>query len=472
MRKPSFTALLDLLDRLGPTQRKLLRLVGYPLFAVFCFLIFLVLTFPLDPVKSRVISYAEKELKLQIDIGKLSTSLPLGIKAKNVTIRSKDEQDPLLPIPLNVAYARLNVNLLPLLFGRQSVGFSVETLGGDLDGSITLDKKNERYELDLDIDKIKFEEAPPIKGKFKTLPIKGAFSLKGDVQLDFKEPAKSSGTLGLKIVDGVVGPGKYGAEIPLLKAGTIDAHFKMANNVLELDKYQQNSPDMQSDGIGTITFQKEFASTRVNIDWRFRFVEDFLKKNDVVRMLLAAAQPALGGDKYYYYNLRGPLKNVQPVPNRAAQSRFKGKGGGGGQAAPDTAAKPARNGMPNTPRPDNITQGKGAMPKLPEMAGPPPAVPPTPPAPTPPPSASPPPSAGTITLPGPKTGRGGIREVKDEAGSEPPEEAAPPEEGQGGENTDTTDEQPRGRGGRSRRSGPANDDNTDSNGNDNGEENR
>lgn len=441
------TRLSDLSDHLRPWQRRLLMGVGYTVFTVACFVLFLVLTFPMDPIRAKIVRYAEDELKLDVKMDSLSSALPLGVKAKGVHITSKDESD--TTYPLDIPYLRVTLNPLPLLFGRQSVAFNSDIFGGSLGGHISLDKKNDVYGVDLDMDRLKLDEISSIKNRFKELPIKGTLSMRGDVTLNMKEPKNSKGYLDVHMKDGVVGPGKFGAEIPQIRTGTLDARFVMDKGNLEIEKYTQNSPDMQSDAVGHITFQKNFGSSRVNIDWRFRFADELVQKSELFKMALSLWRNAEGPDKYFYYNLRGTLAKMQPpVPNRAAASRF-GKG-----AKPD--AEGAKSHGPKAPGVNRPGVGDTATPAAP-------AAPSARQAPTPPPSEMPPPPVPPTPIapskPSDAPKNGGIRETRDD-NAEGNDEAQPAEDDNNG-NDDAKSKHK----GKRRRNEPNDEENNDGNAN-------
>src|SRR5262245_46471355 len=105
------------LRRIGPK-------LGYPVFYLFCLIIFLSWTFPYDKVRDRIVTQfnlqqrnASHPQELQID--DLDSSFLTGVKAKGVRIISPPSEAGKGPSVLALDEVRARISLLGLLIGNK-----------------------------------------------------------------------------------------------------------------------------------------------------------------------------------------------------------------------------------------------------------------------------------------------------------------------------------------------------------------
>ena len=296
-------------------------MVGYPLFTLLCFLLFLLLTFPFEPLKGKISNYMEENHKLKVEMERLSASLPFGVKATNVVFTNTENKDNPL-YPLNIPFLRLNVGLLSALLGNIDVSFSAEIFGGEIDGDTVIDQGNQAYALILDIEDLQFEKMPYFNNQFKDFPVKGSLSLDCDVELSLADTKKSKGHIKTTVKNGLIGPGKWGMEIPRVRTGNLDSYFVIKDGKMEVERFKQSSPDMESDMMGSIILAKNFMLSRADLEYRFKISDELLKKHDIFKIALSALNKAKGNDGYYYHSLSGPLTKLKPKPNKSLQYKF------------------------------------------------------------------------------------------------------------------------------------------------------
>lgn len=114
--------------------------------------------------------------------------------------RGADEGPVAVPM-VRVDSLAARVQLLPLVSGKQTLGFLAEVFGGDLDGSITLDGTRTVVDArgsDLDLARM------PIEGDEWSVDATGIARLVVDLSTDAEDIKASSGTLTLDIDDFVV----------------------------------------------------------------------------------------------------------------------------------------------------------------------------------------------------------------------------------------------------------------------------
>ena len=74
---------------------------------------------------------------------------------------------------------------------------------------------------------------------------------------------------------------------------------------------------------GYVQLFPSLLNSRSNLVFRFKVSDELLNKNDILKMGMQVNAGAKGSDGYYYYVLRGSLKDLQFQQNRNAQKKFQ-----------------------------------------------------------------------------------------------------------------------------------------------------
>jgi type II secretion system protein N len=310
--------------KLTRRTKKILKWIGYPSFFILCFLISLTLTFPFERIQEKLQAHFEKTYGITLKMDSMSSSLPFGIKAKNVSLRSNKTEFAGL-LPLDIPYIEIDVGLLSTLAGAPTVSIDSDIFGGEMDGTFAINQTDKIYKISMQADDLELDQMASIKNRFKELPVKGKLSVSTDMILDLGTIKNSRGFLEMHIEDGVVGPGKWNFELPLVKTGTFDSRFVLSEGKLEVEQFEQSSPDMMSDMRGSISLAQNLQYSRVNLDYRFKIAEHLLEKYDIFKLALSAIRNAEAPDGYFYHTFRGALTSIKPVANKAAQYKFRDK---------------------------------------------------------------------------------------------------------------------------------------------------
>ncbi len=355
---------------------RLLKWIGYPLFGLASFAFFLLLTFPFGKVLGILDSQLREKANISISAENISGSFPLGFHAEAIRLDSLDSP-PSPFFPMQISDLTLNIGLFSALMGKINVAFDSEIFGGELKADITVDEGEKIYQIAMEAADIRFEEMPAIKNNLEDLPISGSFAMESDLELHLEKPELSKGFLEMHIADGIVGPGKFGVEIPKLNTGSFESRFVFDKGQLIVERYEQQSPDMSSGMIGHIALMKKPANSRANLDYRFKLSDDLLKKHDIFKLALSAVQSGQGTDGYYYYSLTGPFSHLKTKPNKSAQFKFrkldqaKKKSGSeknlnseNGKRTPKKATRPNKRTRKHTARkPNTKTKSKASKTK-------------------------------------------------------------------------------------------------------------
>ena len=158
--------------------------MGYPLFFLFCFVLFAYLTFPYERVKDFIVQEVEypegpdgkrRASGRQLEIVDLSPSWFTGAELTGVRISSPEEPEG-APTEMSFEHVYARVSLWPLLSGETEVSFDTRVAGGDIEGTFA---QGEGFvDLDASFSSVHLRRIGPIRAKLG-IPIFGR--LDGDI---------------------------------------------------------------------------------------------------------------------------------------------------------------------------------------------------------------------------------------------------------------------------------------------------
>ncbi|MBI4374283.1 MAG: type II secretion system protein GspN, partial [Deltaproteobacteria bacterium] len=185
-----------------------IRIIIYPIFALFCLILFSFFLFPFEALTHRIEGEVGKMFgnKLDVSIEKVSPSLFTGIVMKKVRLQRGKENNVLLD------RAKIQIGLFPLLWGTKSLRVDLRSGKGRVQGSVRLERELTRLDLEVDEWDLAFA------GLFlpETVPFIG--SLNGEVVLDLypADPLRNSGHIDLEVGELGLGEGASVAGVALL----------------------------------------------------------------------------------------------------------------------------------------------------------------------------------------------------------------------------------------------------------------
>lgn len=332
------------------------RYVGYPLFYLFCLLMFGYLAFPYDQVKDRIIAEVERRGKpgTHLEIGHLSSYWFTGVEFSSVKLTLPPDTSSgsmsALPrsgedfaaaasatapkeatIAIDEGHARLRI--LPLLIGRARVDFWASALGGELEGTAPVGKGSGDVALTLQrIDIGKVEPLAqtlgvPLKGlasgKLSLTPVEGKFS-------------KSSGTLDLTVEGLVVGDGKTKIqgliELPPIRAGNLTLSAEAKDGALKVNKLTSPGTDLELIGDGKLAVREPWNDSSADLYIKFKVTDAYRGKSEITKTLFGDPNSTVPGliemqvpkmkrakrsDGFYGWHVSGPLRRVRFDPSTA-----------------------------------------------------------------------------------------------------------------------------------------------------------
>ncbi|HEY1959659.1 MAG TPA: type II secretion system protein GspN [Polyangiaceae bacterium] len=332
--------------------RKYGKWVGYPLFYLFTFVIFLRIFFPYDKVKERIVSTFNSQQRpgpgqQQLAIDEVSGWWLTGIRIKGLRLTSAPgpmaEADA-KPTVLVIDEVRAKLGVLSAIVGHTDLSFHVDAFGGSIDGSFFQNPDKERdVEADFDgVDLSKVDALTDLLG----LPVLG--TAKGTLKLDMPEAkaSKGTGTLQVDIADVAIGDGKAklknALDWPKMSVGPLTLTAEAKDGVLKITKLAAGGKDLELSGDGKIQMRDLAMESTADIGLKFKINDTYRGKSKLTTALFGAPGSTHGGDVdaivpkmraahhpdgFYAFKLQGPLGKLEP---RADVSFAGGAAPGGG----------------------------------------------------------------------------------------------------------------------------------------------
>ena len=315
-------------ERLLALRPVLIRAVGYPLFFLFFFVVFLYVTFPYDRLKEVIIAQAEAPRVspsgrttpsgMELTIGSLGPSCFPGLKAKNVTVTYLPQGPGGRPTFMHIDTAVVHVSLFGLLFGNANVSFDIEGMGGEVEGSLsyalssasTAEESSassptpsrapsaagtpaglRSFELELkEVDAAEFGPLVQAVG----LPLGG--TLNGTVSLTVPEGqvAQAEGSVAITASRFSVGDGRAQFQIPhfggvtieQIRAGDLTFNVNIRRGVATFERTGSTSNEFALQIDGRIDLRPELANSAMNLGMRFRFTDVYRAKSEQAARIL------------------------------------------------------------------------------------------------------------------------------------------------------------------------------------------
>jgi type II secretion system protein N len=397
---------------------RILKVLAFPAFYLFCLGAFFYLTFPWDRLKDRLIaefqaSQKGKDAGRRLEIDEIDSYWLTGIEATGVRLYLPESEDSSAgalvragnafaaagdkdkPAPkegvIEVDEANARLQILPLIIGRVRIKFWARAFQGEVTGTVPVGGSSGPVELELeDIDLSKVA----IIKEYLGVPIQGV--AKGSLSLAAEggKFSKSNGALDLTIAGASVGDGKSKIKgqiaLPEAKLGDLVITAEAKDGVLKITKLEGNGSDIELAGDGKVNVREPWNASTADLYVRFKFTDAYRNKSDLTKSLLGApgsnapslfelADPrikrAKRSDGFYGWHVHGPL-NRPKFDASATDGPAAGRGRGKGDS-PFSTKKPAPSKDNDDPRP---AEPRAAEPKAiePKAVEPPKEAPPEP----------------------------------------------------------------------------------------------
>jgi type II secretion system protein N len=413
------SVLAELLE-LSERQRRLLRWVGYPGFALLTFLLAFYASIPRDRLRDRL----ERELSqdpspsapmgtgMDVSIGDLSLSLvPPGATLRDITLKQRifpgpgagpgadDKDKAAKPRAYFIESIGLRASILDLLVGARSGRVVLSGFDGEAIAEARL--SGSEVKAELDIKGIALAMVPGL-AQVVPLPLTGALTATAEFQsgLDAKtgrlQVASATGLAEISLEDCTIGDGKakltvpgdpflsQGLTFPKVKLGKISGKLVVGKGRATLDQVRTKSADAEASVEGYIELRDPLPLSEVHLYLRFKPTPALIGREPSFELLVNGMAAAKRSDGFLGFSITGPLSHPRGLPAKEPPA------GVSVRAAPLTT----------TGGSEPLGLGMGTPPSFrrPEPPPPAPTLPPPSPEPPPPPSPS---SAAVIEAPPP-----------------------------------------------------------------------
>jgi type II secretion system protein N len=316
----------------------------------------LYLTFPEEDARVRVVHEVAERSKNEyaIDMESLSLWRLSGVDLDGVKLytvkkgrKTKDEPDPPHVRTLSLELDRLaaRVQLLPLLWGKQTLAFLAEIYGGSIDG--TYAQSEGAIALAFEAERIDLSQIPAGEGANSFL-FRGTLQGSADLDLDTADPKNSTGTLRLDFPGFGLGKGSKvsGFELPEVIFDSATLGFEAKDGKLSVTEGSFQSSALTATVSGDIALNKRFARSRLRLDVVFTLPEDL----DQLAQLAPDLKRARDEDGQYHYMISGTLQSPNARPSRSGGRVARPgaeKGGDDGPALGGGLPGPGRDFSPD-----------------------------------------------------------------------------------------------------------------------------
>jgi type II secretion system protein N len=282
--------------------RKYGKWVGYPLFYLFAFVLFLRLTFPYDKIRERIV-YAfnaqprSGSAQQQLQIDDVSGWWLTGVRIKGLRLISSPSEPGGNPSEMKIDEARAKIGVFAALFGHTSVSFHIDAFGGEIDGDYDESSKERDVDAELDgVDLTRIDSLTDMLG----LPVEGR--AKGTLKLVMPEgkASKGSGNVQLDIAEVAIGDGKAklknALDWPKLAVGPLTLTAEAKDGVLKVTKLSAGGKDLELSGEGKIQMRDLASESTVDVNMKFKINDSYRSKSKLTEALFGAPGGTKGGD--------------------------------------------------------------------------------------------------------------------------------------------------------------------------------
>ncbi len=289
---------------------KILRYVGYVLFALVSLVVSLYLTFPWNHAKEFLLSQVNQSTGMKLTVDTLEPAPLTGVRAKGVKLETKPGAE-----PLALAQLEVKAHVFQLLKGNKGGTVQFPIAQGTVDADVT--QTAEGLEIKARIENIELALLPAIADAIG-LPLSGVISLEADLFVSSKDPSETRGNLALqgKGLELLAGGKVGGFPVPELAIGDFDWKVPIDKGRAKLDKQTIRGENVEVMVDGEIVVLNPPSRSNLNLNVSFRPTEAFLKKEPLLGALLNNINQAKGADGFYTYAVSGALTQPRLFPRR------------------------------------------------------------------------------------------------------------------------------------------------------------
>ena len=321
------------LRRLGPK-------LGYPVFYLFCLIIFISWTFPYEKLRDRIVTSFNAQQRTsaqpqELQIDELDSSFLTGVKMKGVRLITPPNEAGKAPSVMSIEEARARISLLGLLVGNKNVSFGVDAFDGTIKG--TYEDSGKTRAVDINFDGVEMARIDTIAANIG-FPLDG--KLFGNITLDLPEgkASKGNGVIALELRELNAGTAKELViktpmgpfTLPRLKIGNVQINGEAKDGNLKITKVSASGGDVDVTGDGKVQMHEVASDAHLDVNLKFKINDAYRTKNDKTKLLFGAPgqkdKPMLEmdpkmaksktSDGFYQLRIGGSLARPDVQPGR------------------------------------------------------------------------------------------------------------------------------------------------------------
>lgn len=310
-------------DRLMALRPIILRVVGYPVFFVFFFVMFLYVTFPYQRLAEFIVAQAEAPRvlpsgrvipsTLQLNIGHLGPTFFPGLKAQDVTLTMLPQRAGETATTMRIDTAAVHVSLFGLLARKANISFALEGMGGTIEGSVSAslaapsaptdgpasatrapDPASPLRDLNLTLAGVRVGDIAPLRAMVG-LPMGGNMSGTVEIHIPDGQVNQTEGAVHLTAERLTLGDGHAQYQIPhfggvtieQIRAGRLDLNVTIRRGVAVFDRVGSHSEELDLQIDGRAEMRPNLADTTLNLGVRFRLTDVYRAKSEVAGRILS-----------------------------------------------------------------------------------------------------------------------------------------------------------------------------------------
>ncbi|MCD6498123.1 MAG: type II secretion system protein GspN [Deltaproteobacteria bacterium] len=274
---------------------KALKYGGYSVFAIVVLFVSAYMAFPFERLKDLITKKLSQGGRYDVTIGSVSAAFPIGVSLEDLVMVSRPERPKEKPSKMVIDQATVSFGFFSLLSGRPEIHFSVETLGGHIDGKTREDADGGRF-IQFAFSSIEFEHLPGLDNAVD-LPMDGTVSGSAKLTIPKAGMRKSKGKMTLACHGCSVGDGKHkvkfkfakrpghydplaeqGVTLPRLRLGKFGGDIVIKRGKATFDQFEAFSPDGEAQVLGSIMLRDPVAFSSVLALFKFKFSDDLKKR--------------------------------------------------------------------------------------------------------------------------------------------------------------------------------------------------
>lgn len=382
------------LPQLGPRTKKIVKIAGFVVLALVTFVFALQLTFPYNRVKDKIVEGLAA--KYDVTISSVDRGwLPGRVTFNAVTLRTRPTKSDEVATTFFIKKLEVSAGIFSLIGGTASVDIDAEIGPGRIRGTVAVSKSK----TSIDIEGIDLPSAMLPMRELIGLPMSGKIAFSAELNLPNEKSKnssksvpnwqKASGAFSFNCPNNCTfGDGTTklrpklknarsqafaadGIDFGKVNVTSMNAHVKIKDGILELDKFDTKSEDGELHVDFQVTLAPQLDDGMVAGCLRFKGSDKLLEKEPRTHAALSTTGANLGPDNLFHIRLDGKFKEMKRLAQTCGPALKN--------ANMDDPGNPSNNntGRPNlTVQPENTGSADTNIKTVtPQINPPPPTVP-------------------------------------------------------------------------------------------------